>query len=169
MFRVFSGLNWAVFLVSHVVAVQWQLLLESSEVTVNTGCQQGAKLGCQLECLHLDSPCGLGCSQLGGWVQEGRSQGSVSFCLGDQSRSCKAAYDLASEDPQCHLSRILVVVSKSQGNPDSREEILQWHKGLVLRSMVHWGPSWQSSCYDLFCHDYVGASVPSLLSFVYFS
>ena len=61
MFYVSSVLSWAVSLeVSHVVAVMWQLGLESSEVTVNAGCQQGTELSCQLECLPLDSPCGLG-------------------------------------------------------------------------------------------------------------
>ena len=43
-----------------MVAIRWQLERESSEVTVNAGCQQGTELGCQLECLPLDSPCGLG-------------------------------------------------------------------------------------------------------------
>lgn len=43
MFYVSSVLNQAVSLeVSHVVAgARWQLGLESSEVTVNAGCQQG--------------------------------------------------------------------------------------------------------------------------------
>lgn len=40
MFCVFSGPNWAVFLgISHMVAVKWQLGLQSSEVTVDVGCQ----------------------------------------------------------------------------------------------------------------------------------
>ena len=61
MFYVSSVLSWAVSLeVSHVVAVRWQLGLESSEVTVNAGCQQGTELSCQLEGLPLDPPCGLG-------------------------------------------------------------------------------------------------------------
>ena len=46
MFCVFSGLNWAVFLeVSHVAAAQWQLELESSEVTVSTGLSARSRAG----------------------------------------------------------------------------------------------------------------------------
>lgn len=40
MFCVFNGPNWAVFLgVSHMIAVKWQLRLESSKVTADVGCQ----------------------------------------------------------------------------------------------------------------------------------
>lgn len=63
MHYVFSGLNWAVILgIAHVVAVKWQLELESPEVTVDAGYQWRAQLGCQLECLHKDFPCDFGFS-----------------------------------------------------------------------------------------------------------
>ena len=35
--------------------------------------------------------------------------------------------------------------------------------------MVHWGPYLQASCHALLHHDNIGASIPSLHPFVYFS
>lgn len=52
---MFSGHTGAVFLgMSHMVAVGWQLGLESSEVTIDVGCRWGAQPGCPLEGVHVD-------------------------------------------------------------------------------------------------------------------
>lgn len=70
-----------------MVAVEWQL--ESSEVTVDVGCQGGMQPGCQLECLLLDSACGLELHGLVAGLERGCPKGVSPFAYETQAEAAR--------------------------------------------------------------------------------